>query len=580
MRKCIAFHKREKNIGVNNIVATFEKFAEILKQYCKALKKEAFLMKKVMAIILIVVMTLLATPSLAEFELGCWTREYYVDEFDDPTDEWFLLHNEIMFLGDVKTVGLAQMFVSGGIIGFRLFENFDITTGSSTPVVNSSSFEKKYTISFKDSSGKKYSYTGTAPSGEARIYLSRPAVDNSVEIRNAIYDILIDGGDIQVVISSTDDQTKYKFTLEGNSSFVEVYPFSTICNFQEGLAEVRRYYKKSGFIDKKGNLVVPCEWDDARYFREGLAAVKKDDKWGFIDKAGNLVVPCVWDDIYFLDDKSTGFREGLAPVKKGDKWGFIDKTGNLVIPCEWDYVRYFYEGFARVRKNDKEGLIDKTGNLVIPCEWDKVYPFDGGDVAPVEKDGKWGFVDKTGNLVIPCEFDYMSGFHDGLRMVQKAGEKGFVDKTGNLVIHSGWSDVFHSGWSDAFDFSDGLARVKYLDKCGFIDKTGNLVIPCEWKYANDFEEGLATVWSENHKVGFIDKTGKLVVPCEWDYAYSFSEGFVRVNKGNKWGFVDKTGKLVVPCEWDDVNDFHEGLAVVRKGETYLCIDSEGNVVIK
>lgn len=44
-------------------------------------------MKKVLAMVLVAVMTLLAIPSLAEPKLGCWTLQYYVDEFDDPTDK-------------------------------------------------------------------------------------------------------------------------------------------------------------------------------------------------------------------------------------------------------------------------------------------------------------------------------------------------------------------------------------------------------------------------------------------------------------------------------------------------------------
>ena len=199
MRKCIAFHKREKNIGVNNIVAAFEKFAEILKQYCKALKKEAFLMKKVIAVILIVVMTLLATPSLAELELSRWTRQYYVDEFDEPTYDWYLAHNEVFFRDD-KTICMAQMFVSEETIGFRLFENFNINDGSSEMVVNSSRFDKKYTISFKDSREKKYTCTGTAASGESQIILTQltqetfwdgTARTQMLETCNTIYDMLI-----------------------------------------------------------------------------------------------------------------------------------------------------------------------------------------------------------------------------------------------------------------------------------------------------------------------------------------------------------------------------------------------------
>ncbi|MBO7522558.1 MAG: WG repeat-containing protein, partial [Bacteroidales bacterium] len=46
-----------------------------------------------------------------------------------------------------------------------------------------------------------------------------------------------------------------------------------------------------GFIDNTGKEVVPCQYEDAYDFSEGLAAVKnKNDLWGFIDETGKEVV--------------------------------------------------------------------------------------------------------------------------------------------------------------------------------------------------------------------------------------------------------------------------------------------------
>ncbi len=47
-------------------------------------------------------------------------------------------------------------------------------------------------------------------------------------------------------------------------------------------------------------------------------------------------------------------------------------------------------------------------------------------------------------------------------------------------------------------------------KWGYISKTDKVVIPCQWKSADPFFDGVATVWDDNGKCGFIDKTGKIV----------------------------------------------------------------------
>ena len=47
-------------------------------------------------------------------------------------------------------------------------------------------------------------------------------------------------------------------------------------------------------------------------FSEGFAEVRKGGKWGFVNKKGELVVPCEYDYV-------CSFSEGFAEVEKGEK---------------------------------------------------------------------------------------------------------------------------------------------------------------------------------------------------------------------------------------------------------------------
>jgi len=55
-----------------------------------------------------------------------------------------------------------------------------------------------------------------------------------------------------------------------------------------------------------------------------LAGVEKNGKWGFIDKTGKEVIPCTYD-------YAESFSDGLAKVTINGKANFIDKTGKVVI---------------------------------------------------------------------------------------------------------------------------------------------------------------------------------------------------------------------------------------------------------
>lgn len=46
--------------------------------------------------------------------------------------------------------------------------------------------------------------------------------------------------------------------------------------------------EKSGFIDLKGNIVIPFNYEYCDGFSEGLAVVRQDGLYGFINKKENL----------------------------------------------------------------------------------------------------------------------------------------------------------------------------------------------------------------------------------------------------------------------------------------------------
>ena len=226
---------------------------------------------------------------------------------------------------------------------------------------------------------------------------------------------------------------------------------------------------KHGFADYTGRHVIPCQYDSARMFVGGLAAVKLGGKWGFVDVDGNVIVPLVWHEAgYFSEDGLMG----TVCDDKG-KWGYVDRHGKMVIPCKWDNAVSFDE--------DRAPVLDKSRG--------------------------YGYIDTKGNEVCECQWQWAMPFSDGLAMVQNADFScRYIDKNGQYA--------FPSVWIGTFRFSEGLSKVTddLSEKEGYIDKTGKVVIPCKWDNCSDFSEGLAAVRNDNNRVGFIDKTGRLVIP--------------------------------------------------------------------
>ena len=66
-------------------------------------------------------------------------------------------------------------------------------------------------------------------------------------------------------------------------------------------------------------------------------------------------------------DEVWTFREGLAVVKKNNKWGYVDNTGTIKIPLIYNKAYGFINGVAWVVQNGKNRYINKKGTCVKNC---------------------------------------------------------------------------------------------------------------------------------------------------------------------------------------------------------------------
>ena len=170
------------------------------------------------------------------------------------------------------------------------------------------------------------------------------------------------------IVLGTTNMYAQDYDLQGLAKACKEY--SKLSGFHDGLASVSKD-GKWGFIDKKGNLVIPLQYEMTKDFSEGKAAAFKDGKWGYIEKDGSLLIQFRFTDAF-------NFNNGFAFV--GDT--FIDPSG-IPIPIEimWGAAEYYFsEGFACVvptsdNPNDKSGYIDERGQIKISCKFDNAFNF-------------------------------------------------------------------------------------------------------------------------------------------------------------------------------------------------------------
>ena len=276
--------------------------------------------------------------------------------------------------------------------------------------------------------------------------------------------------------------------------------------FHDGLAKVRnKNGTHIGYINTKGELVIPFEYQDGTDFQFGKARITLlDGSYKYIDKNGNDTKSMLdlFPDYKYINGK--GF------------WGFVDIKGQTVVRHKYEGASDFRFGLARVKLNDKYFFIDRM---------DKVRTDHFTEMAEFVSDG---FIRYKQNSTSANNYSPKWGF-----------------------LSCSESPSIQAVYSTAYDFSEGLAYVEQYSNddlwSGFIDKKGNKVFRTEYNVNSNFNDGLVMVANEDGKVGYINRNGKLVIPFKYDRGSDFSEGLAlvclvdTVNIKEKWGFVDKYG---------------------------------------
>jgi hypothetical protein len=325
-------------------------------------------------------------------------------------------------------------------------------------------------------------------------------------------------------------------------------------------------------------------------FSEGFGQVQVAGKWGFINTRGELVIRPQFDEV-------APFSEGLAAVLVGDKWGFINKSGRMVItPTLNLFFKRFSEGLLCVHFTEKlDGYLDTSGQTVIPPRFDDARPFRSG-VAAVEIDGKPAYIDHHGTVVLRPNFRRAGDFEEGLAPVyDRALEHfGFIDRGGKIALPIRFSNLHNSvsGCWMSQRFSNGRALMidwtKNWREWGYMDRSGAGVIPLKFRYANDFENGVAVVVVgdpafQHLKYGLIDTNGKYLVEPKFRWLGTFSEGLSAAEISEETGlihggYIDGSGHFVITLSYaSNLGPFYDGYAAVtvpRHGSGY--IDKQGN----
>ncbi|MFA6599194.1 MAG: WG repeat-containing protein [Ignavibacteriaceae bacterium] len=289
--------------------------------------------------------------------------------------------------------------------------------------------------------------------------------------------------------------------------------------FSEGLTPViDAETEKVGYINKKGEMVIPYQYYSGDNFHEGVAFVGLQNDYVIIDSIGNIIAR----KFIAINGWHSKFSGGFAGASKNSAYGFIDKTGKFVIEPNFEEVRDFSNGFAAVKKDNKWGFIDTTGSITVPFQFtNEPKPFSNGRAFVQGANYTWGIIDTTGKLLVEPKYKQVFPFNGGAAIVSVMDNKFqetfyVIDPNGKVVKEFQKAKKYNETITLLSGFTEGLAVAMKDSKKGFIDTKGKIVIDFKFRQLQPFSDGLALaeLFDEKTKIvtkGFINNKGKMVI---------------------------------------------------------------------
>lgn len=295
------------------------------------------------------------------------------------------------------------------------------------------------------------------------------------------------------------------------------------------------------------------------------------DKWGYINEKGEMVLPAIYD-------QAGAFSCGYALVATGYNSYFIDEQGNKQ-EATFDSAVPFYYNYAVVFLNNGFGLLSNSFDLTIEPVMERLGDMGDNGLLCAKRQGstKWEYVDANGETKIEAQFDGADNFKAGMAIVYVGSQCGTIDKNGEYIIEP-------SSQLGLTNMGEGLLANYNFDaqKWEVLNKNGEAITQPIYDDIRDVSDGLIAVSGGNNTCGHINTKGEVVIPQQYAQVTSFSEGYAWAAESHYSAFmcIDKKNNVVFTLEKGEkpISTFRCGLALVETANGYKYVGTEGQTI--
>ena len=183
---------------------------------------------------------------------------------------------------------------------------------------------------------------------------------------------------------------------------------------------------KYGYVNTKGEKVIDYQFDEAKTFYDGVAAVKIGNAWGLINSSGNFIVAPKYATLYYAGSNRYLFASKISSSSSYSQlYGLMDASGKEVVPAMYKYINGDEDDtsgrFTATNANGKCGFIDGNGNVIVDFVYNNVGEFLNGYGSVYAENGVEQIINTSGQPVLTLEKGETveKGNHNGLIRISK-----------------------------------------------------------------------------------------------------------------------------------------------------------------
>lgn len=194
--------------------------------------------------------------------------------------------------------------------------------------------------------------------------------------------------------------------------FSRVRPLSNEMWVVFGPADSAAGGERWGAVRANGQVAIPCKFKFLDSFSEGLAVASDDGRLlGYVLPDGRYSILPQFEE-------ARVFGAGMAAVRLGDMWGYVRTNGRLHILPQFAQAGDFgRNGFAAVRlKSGEWGLIGTEGQFIARPQFEMTNGI-WHELVLFRFRGRWGAARRTGTVAINPDFEAFASSADDWQFV-------------------------------------------------------------------------------------------------------------------------------------------------------------------